>query len=701
MPDDPPSSETEDAQALVGAVHQLLRRDQSHSQQDLMLTAVTHALAGHSLSTADLAARVETIWPLAGSEIQISAALDLGEKLNLISSSDALVGDTLWSLTERGADDISSHRQWAAGIKRNAAGELASRMHRELGEQPDSQQAEAYLGAVMLALTNTIRKSGRAYLGDIERLMNGGVAPRALDRKTVVDEIRSVTENHPLVSEFLEGQCLAAIDPLDPFGNELVSYITIGCVLHSYAAQTDRNRIVKSLGSQGGQRLFIDTPYLLKLISCQRVRRPVEEVISTAIRQGWDVQVFDHSLEELKEVTDRGIVDMSDSFAKARANGTKEDWYAGLVDDQVPGAYIEAMRDETYTSLNEFRLAPSELQRRLETLGVICRPAANTDSARVKKFATALECRVSRSRAVIQRDADTMAALERRRRRETQGKWPGCWVLTNDRRMAPAYLDVTKDKVSACLTLPQLSSLLTLFADDATIVDLAEASAAQWVDEAMWSIPARYPKEFALQLASDLSLNGTNPASDLRSAQLSLEDLLEEERPTPLSIASNISSARSQRVRQLADEQRRRADAARDRAEDERNIADKAALKAEAAKEQAERGRLEAQILERSSSERARDLEAELTWRNKQTRRIIVSFCLAVLPAAVVVVGVSQANLATILIGIATGLFLAVAAYKWCTDERSRLVLIVASAGSQLIGIAAAGFDLFDRLPPG
>lgn len=687
----------DDEGAFLSAIHFLVQRNTTTQETDLLLAAVTHALDGVALDPAELTERVGRIWPgpPAGRH-DIEKALSVGTELGLLVAHDDLEGKPEWMLTQRGAEDVAAHHAWASEIRRQNAMELASRAEDALGVELDSAEASLWLDALIKALVAGIQHAQDAYAGNIEQLVSGAVRPRSIDRELVLAALDS---DDPDRTEFLRATALSAMDPLQPFGNEIISYITTGCVLHAVVAQSARAKVNNSLGGGAGERAFLDTPCLVDLLHVERISKPMELAIREAVAQGWEVQVLEHSIEELRDVFSRAVETMPTVFQKATSFGAKDEWLASLVNDQITSMFVEARQAGLYVSLEDFGLAAERIEARLLDLGVVIRPASNDDRTEVSRFASALTESLSgssrRSQTVVNRDAETMAAAARRRRRQRAqkkgSKWPGCWVITTDRHMGPAFCKVTGQRVSLTVTPSQWSRLLATCPTQ-NMVDLAVASANQWIEEAMWAIPVRFPPETAAALALSLSPDAGGSLTDMKVAQLTLQDALDSPDATDTALAAQVLERRTKRRDQT---QTVRVRSAEGRAE-----ADKIArLRAE--KAQAESLAREQNALadaDRSTNE-AEQLQRQLNWERRRTKRIVISALVFAVGLATVTAAVLTSNAWLIAVAVTSLAAVLFFAYRWCRDERARFLSALIAGIVQATTTAVTLVDYFALLP--
>lgn len=685
--------------ALIGAVHSLVKLQGAATKRDLILAAASHALRGGDKTATEVGSVISQVWPGARTDqSSVDEALAVGRELNLMAPVEGLDGAVLWRLTALGSDDVDRQSNWVHSIKDAAIKELQSRAQSDSGRTVDYETAELWLERIVGGLIVGITASQDAYLGRVEHLVTQRLSPRGIDQSGVLAKI-AASASDPDVVAFLQACAIAALDPLDPFGAELVSHITTGCVLHSYIAGRDSSVVLDKLGTPRGQRALLDTPILVDLIGPVRVNEPARTSIRAAVAAGWEVVACDHTLEELIGLTEREVPRVRESLIRALNEGVRAEWYASLVADQLPSYCIEALRDGTYSSIEQMIQAAKAMVDTLAELGVIVRPHFNDrDHNYVSRCKDALEkvlegVGVGRSAAVIQRDADSMAMVWRRRRRETPKRaWPGGWIITPDRHMATAFRSLDRvDSVPLTLSLPQWTTILSVTVPPAEVVDLASAAAQQLVEEAMWLLPSRFPSDVAMELAKQISPDHGGSATDLRHAQLTLDVALNGHggpRSATSMAAEVLESRNSRRDRQNAlalalarraqTEAGHEADAARRMASEQKLIADEATRESE------------------TSIQKMEALRHQLAWASIRTKRIVtvfISFFVGVaLAIGAWVLGVGWFAILGALGGL---MVLGVGGYRWCKSAEARLLPLLVGAGVEVISLSSALLGLF------
>lgn len=701
MTTQPVTSEAE-ATAFLGAIHNVLQSRRPSTEADLLAAAACQFLSRGRALLRDVVEGVSTIWPgiPAGAE-QIRAALELSRDLGLAGyNSEA----DEWFLTAHGADDIGRHSQWVSELRARVTADIRRRSRDGLQYEPDGYEAELWLDVLVKALVVGIEESQAAHLGHVERLVHGNLAPRSVDQARLLERLNGSSPRSEVV-ELLKSLAVAALDPLDPFGKELVSHITTGCILHAYVSGRTGKQITDTIGSPSGQRAILDTPVLISLVGPASDQKDTVVTIKSALASGWDVVVCQHSLEELTELLTREIPRVEKRFREAHETNTKLEFYAALVEDQIHGICIAALRDNTYPNLQAILAACHELRGRLESLGVHVRHHNNEISPdRRATCLTALKEQLNkslhhRSATVIGRDADTLAMAWRRRQRESSRNWPGAWVITSDRSMAAAYGTISTDRVSITLSPSQWTTVVALSAEASELVSLASAAAGQFAEESMWQLPARFPGDFAMGLATQLSPDQGGSDLDLRQAQLllSLPEMLDkiEADSSPTAVASAVLASRTKRIDNMAQRERERHRDALATAEIAAGDAEKARLQAQVREQKsaAERTQLEAELAAEKASSATKD--AELNTQKTRHRRILISIGLTLASAFFTALAAVFGTIIHTAISACVLLVCGIVCLRWCRDLSLKLSIVVWMTAVETVGFASAILSFF------
>lgn len=543
---------------LLAAVQALVSRDRILGEQELLVATISESLGSGAKSSEELLDFVNGVW--AGANIpraRLESALTTAEDAGLIARADALTGEQLWALTAAGHDGVDATKGWVDETLDRTARQLQDLARSSFGElsTPDAKQLVAVLTR---ALNDAVKEGFAAYVGDVELLVDGTLVPRKFDRERAVSAIINASVSDPR-KDLMLAALAAALDTSSSFGNELLGHLATGCVLHAYLAGQGNHRA--ALGTILGEEFILETPVLLSLIGTRAEAEALWRVINDAVAARTKVVVPEHCLEELLElvltVEERHLPALRDAIGR----GMRPRVYALAVDVGILQTWIAALDEGVYERWSDFRVAAAQLPMRLSDIGVEVRPHGNSTRETVEQCRQSLvtvinERGASRRGTAIQRDAETMAmALRHRLRRAGEPRaWPGSWIVTPDRQLAPAYrLVVPGDKISLTLTPPQWTTLVTRCADAPSVQQLARATAPLLLQQTAMSIATRYPPDVALDLAQTLSDAGVTSDLDLHGAQLSLDDVLDPESGVPaaddgIKLAAEVLARRTRRL---------------------------------------------------------------------------------------------------------------------------------------------------------
>lgn len=683
---------------FLSAVQRVIKSSRPSTEADLLCAAACQFLHRRQRAkSGDIRQAVLEMWP--GSkptQEQIDTALSLAKELGLAGLNEFAE----WFLTADGLADVQRHGGWVTSLRERVMADLRVRSREGLGYEPDSTEAALWLNQLVRALIAGIEKSQSAYLGEVEQLIHGQIAPREVKSTDILSYLDDVSDNAEVV-ELLKSLALAALDPLDSFGKELVSLITTGCILHSYVSGRSGAEITSEIGSPGGQRAVLDTPVLLSLVGRKADRRDTELTIRSAAAAGWDVVVCRHSLDELDQLLRREIPAVQKRVREAHDRNTRVEFYAALVEDQIHGICISALKDGTYKNLSEMLTMCERLEDDLASWGATVRDHNNDRSPdRFSRCVTALQEQIDkgprsgRSTRVIERDANTMAMTWRRRSREQSKNWPGAWVITSDRQMALAYASISSDRVSLTLSLPQWTTVVSISAPVEDLRGLATAAAGQFAEEAMWQLPARFPGDFAMTLAAQLSPNQGGSDMDLRHAQmmLSLPEMLDEleAKSSSTAIAAAVLAARTKRVDAMMHQEKERHNDAFARVTVEASEAHQEAL--EARIRELEKEKENAELASQLSDARAEAAASDkaLTESKVRNRRVLWSLALCALTAIFPVAALLMNNSLGTLVGLVSLGGMITIATRWCRELKLALPILAWTAIVEGVGFVSA-----------
>ncbi|MPQ96382.1 hypothetical protein GB931_00270 [Modestobacter sp. I12A-02628] len=586
----------------AAAAHVLLNGTRHATRLDLLLSTIVEVLARGSQETDALVAAVRAAWPAAditrGDVLEALTVAQSGDQ-RLVHRADGLVGE-VWHLDDAGRDEADVARQWVEGIRRRALVDMCRRAQRDF--RPCSEaEAQLWVARLTAALDAGIRAGERAYVGAVEMGSPTALKPAAVDSSAIFRVIdRGADED---VAEFLRAAALAALDPTDPFGEEVVTTLSTSSLLHANLARLDVAQEQRRVGLLDGQSAVLDTPILVQLLSGQAVRGPLEQMVDAARDAGVNVLVLQHYLDELSGLVQARRTQASDLKDILDDPDQRSAFIALAGEDSMLVAYAQLRTEGVVSSWSDFEAYTTGLAERLRNRGVTVRPHGNSDYEQVERCRAALAQVITdtgggRGAEAIGRDAHTLAMAMRHRRRfrrENKGTaWPGLFVVTHDRRLSPAYEALNPEACGVPLAVPPgtLTLLLARIRPVPEAAALTAAASRMMTRDIAERVTVRYPPSVAAQLAR--SLAGEGGATDVRVAQMpSVERAMEKATETADDILSEVLRRRAERMREatahvgrLNDDERAAVDERRLAAEQERDRAhaawDEARLTAEA-----------------------------------------------------------------------------------------------------------------------
>ncbi len=580
--------------ASLAATYATLSDDRAANEYDILVQTVLETLSDGPAERGDLLARVRSIWPGAPITVQqVDVAAALAEQAGLIARSGAKA-----TLTMLGARDVERSRARAETVAQSTALEIARRATQAL-IPADRRQATRWLGILTYGLLQAIAGATAAFRGDVVSVASGSLAPVAVDL-TALDACFAKLVKSPEVRDFLRALAVDALDPAAAFGDELVSAITTGYVLHAFIARGDSSARRAALGSMRGRVAIVDTPVLLPLVGSSRLAAPVQDAIATAVELGAVVIVPRHCIAEINALYARMDRSYAATLESAIRGGASPGVLRRLAEEQPIEVFLAAFEQGEVKTWGKFRQRVSELAANLTRLGAVIQEQTSTDEM-VARFENQLTAAVAAGRYdrgvdQIRHDAMTMTMAFRVRESNPQPTTalPAAWVVTTDLRMPLAYRRTVRgDPQTVAIAPSRWVAALAAFAEPATAEQLASHAAALVGQETMLRIATRFPVRVAIQIAASLQSQGEAAEFEVRAAQMSLDELaassdLQKDQIGAMAFAAGVMDRRAKRLELL------------DRHEQERAGQRIAELEAQASAAR------ELAILEREAAEQAR-----------------------------------------------------------------------------------------------
>jgi hypothetical protein len=515
----------------LAAVRSLLKVEAQADRHDILITTAFEALSDGTKSEADLVSFCEGVWPGAGIDsARVHMAMQVARHASYVTHSTSN-GVLMWTLTEATLREVFSAKNWAKETVESTAQQVRDELA-DAGRSVSAEEARLWTTNLQHGLMAAARGLAAPYEGDVVARGAGALAARRWDEKALRRVLMQSAGTEDDAS-LLIALALDALDPNKSFGNDLVSCITIGYVLHAIMGGRDRVADLRVLGSVNGDRAILDTPILCQLVGTRAQAEPIERLIASARRAGMEVIVLEHYLEELREVVSR-IESDNPEITHYRLGAADQAGVAGgIMSDDAAIAWLAAVDEGRYRDWPDFRTAVGSLGASLQSIGVVVRGHGNGHRDDVDACERALVHDIEtrgghRTPHASRRDAETMAmALRTRRRKPPRTFFPGAWVVTPDSHMGPAYGQMTGDGVPLVITPMAWLTIVCNCAPAAEARDLVGAAAAPLLrEETFMAVAGRFPTKTAIKLAQTLGPANGGSSLDMRIAQMSFSDLL-------------------------------------------------------------------------------------------------------------------------------------------------------------------------------
>ena len=350
-----------------------------------------------------------------------------------------------------------------------------------------------------------------------------------------LDSVRSATAqiSPKSLREALDELVVAAVDPDDPFGNEMVHLLVVASVLICFMKKIDLGAAPTLAGTQ----LLLDTQVLVHLIDeSTDEQRVVRRLIEFSLTLGAEIVVAEHSLEEwgrlwsAAEQENPAILDTHDPMGAAARLPT---------DNPFISQFLRAREKNSNLKWDTYLRNRQGIRSLLTNLGVKVRPNGN-DRVEDKKFAAQMRSAMGemqrgtqrhRSDAGIASDAESAAMVARWRSKYDA---PPChaYFVGTDSLIGRAYRDVapTDDSPLAVRPISWLMYTACLTGDQADVAEMAEVVSSAAVREGFFGVATGYTLEEVLKMSEILREDhSTMSLEDSRDAlQLNINDLFKE-----------------------------------------------------------------------------------------------------------------------------------------------------------------------------
>ena len=623
---EPMEVEVEELQleVLVASRRALLKPERRERRIDIIVSSVLAVLAGRgSLGRDALRQAVSALWKTGSiTRPLFDGALETAAAAGLITQQPGLDDKTRFEISAGAKADLTKDREWVndtlAGVK--------SEVEKRLFEYPDQ-----HLGGAAEKISVLVIRAVAHGLVDYAIEQPGAdqvLVPIEIDEKDVARFAGSLQpKSH---REPVGDMALAALDPDDSFGNEIVHLIVAGHLLHGIVTQRGG-----SPGSLKGVKLLLDTSVLTSLASSDSPEgRILMKAIQVSVDLGVEVFVAQHTVEEWNRQWD-----VADEEARAITGNTIPILASRFEQNPFLRSYLRAVEKPEDLPYAKWSVSLRDLPRMLAEVGVkVVRHgiSGKENAVRVETIRQAL--RGTGRRSVKGAEADAHSAIMVAMWREDGGPDTAFFVAA-ERFTGEAFSEHIDSKHSLIVSphawLVYASNLGVDDPDQAA--DIADLIASAIVRKTMFELACSYSFEEILVLSEILMDAGTITPRDVR--EIGIPQLFELEELAAPDLTPDQQAARLLRVKA-----RRETDRAKRLEAAAGEVRKKASQESEQAARAIELERQRSQRLadELAKASKERDRETDRAQRATQRtslviRRFVVGFLVAGLVSVVVV----------------------------------------------------------------
>ena len=517
------------------ATHIALNPERREWRHDIVVSTVVEVLVGGDRTTDELLVAVNrTLRTRTVLAPEFARVLEDAEAAGLIVKPMALSGIERWQVTSLAREEAAEDRAWGkrvyADFEADVARELADD-GLDVSTQRAQKAARHLLGALSEGAGNY----------DVAEGLEGLLHPIDFDRPAVQRALAAV-DPRPLRHALL-GLAEEAMDPDEPFGNDLVHLLVVSNLLHGFATRRD----LPEAARLDGVRVLLDTSALFDLIADGTPEQKLlHDMLELSERAGVEVVVAEHTLDEWERVW------VGAEYENPRSHEAEN--LDPLVDRITRNAFITEFlrrrKSQKQMTWGRFETQARSLRGLLEALPfpVNIRPAGNNTEQDKAVVAAALEKitalsqdpdvpgkRKGRAGAA---DAEAVAMIARWRDSDATSVRCCAYFVAEDYLTTRAYRELyVGDPHPMTLNVAGWTAYLaaTITDDPAEKAALASVMGSAIVRESLFGVATSYTLEEAITLSKLLSEDGRNIAiADARAAiQLDFKQLLDEtgERP--------------------------------------------------------------------------------------------------------------------------------------------------------------------------
>jgi hypothetical protein len=507
--------------AVLAAIKAAMDPDRKAWQHDILVSAVVELLARKGpLPQRQLSEELEASWiGRQTSAALLTQALETARDEGLLVEEIGRKGARRWSVAEAVSAEAEVDRMWAKRLIEDMQLEVTARLRDEF---PDDEQTIRRAPKLTKAVIDEMVKATRG----VFQAVQASASPRdlheaRLNLRAVVPDLRttiSPVEVADVVAEFV----IAAADPDQDFGNEVLRTIVSGQILHGMVCRADVSIAPPSA------HLVLDTSQLLLLAHHEpKVVGLFKDFLTTANAHGCTVVVTDHVIDEWDrhwQMADEHEARMRERYGE---NATEMYKIQNLYLLQNYAWSVEA--SERSLTFEQWASSRRNLKPIIRDYGVevVQVDEADVDLEFAAEFADAIERLMTaadrpqiRSQRLRRTDGLSAALVEKYRERESDVLVPTAWFVARDKYSNLAYEELRPGDFPLVVDMANWVILYSAFSPQAGLdsrPQLVDQLSASIVLEAFMSVASTYTPEEMLELGDLLGDGESLDEDDVRS----------------------------------------------------------------------------------------------------------------------------------------------------------------------------------------
>ena len=682
----------------LASVRLLLSSERDVAIHDLLLATAFEYLDLGARTGQEIAAHLESVWPgIRHSRHAIDQIMHEAQRANYVRIEGYRGSLAVWAIAERGQLDLEGSRKWAVDVLDRTEAQVRRAALDYFGSaelHPLARWTEILIESISASL-----KEGFSSDPSKIDIVNKLLIPAEVDIRIVDAHLNRFVRDDD-VRDFLRTVARSSLDPASDLGSELVHHLTLGYILHAFAAGFDNREARESIGSLRNEAFILDTPVLLQLSGPRTLAESVTAILCDARDKGVRIIVLQRTMEELQKVLDARSEEADAIEENLQRNNLEIPHLLASISDQVLQMWLtsEPEGGTGWLTWSSYRAKCERTPATIRALGgEVGVTITGSDVGSHSRFERSLKASLEergRSRGYwqISHDAEMLTSLKILRSEnpaDGQKMWPGAVVVSPDTHLVDSYRGKSNSQSTefpAAVTVGQWAAILAKCSDPVTAEGLAKVLSSEVSSEAALSRAVTVPLETALQIAR--SLKGASVSNvSLGTIGICIDDVLasepEVDQVSPAmaqELAARVLAQRHARLERITQEQRNAANR-------ERQEAEKHRVRREAQVEEREKGHREAAAQERQRAaglenkflELQKEVAQERTMMRTQNRRIFVStfVCLVVLGATIITFASGAVGIRGLVVGLIGTIVLIGLSIDWYKRKRSWYEIVI------------------------